>query len=324
MKKLLLAAVMMIAAPAFGASPTATLSAQIVPAPSGPPVPAAAQAAGFTTVAANWDFSQPLYANSANWYDCPTGTNLSLPWHGDGAGQSTVSCTDFNQANDGGVNVLRGHYSASNTVNTVVIMSTASSITGGAAIDFPNMYLEATFRIEGSYGGPANTGGPNAWWTWQRTTANPGPTEMDMTELLYASGGFGDAGVNQHNPGFSSPAPFYESFGTNNLPAGWSPTTYHTYGLLLTGDGATARYACDFVDNRLQGCVNTNEVPAQMSIRQFIISDMENKNPGQPQDTFMDTKYARVWSCSSWAGTMCNGSSLVTSTQDGQTLQYWH
>ena len=82
MKTLLLLAMMMIAAvPAFAAGPTATLQAQIVPVPAGGPgAPAVAQAAGFTTLAANFDFSQPAYATQSNWMDCSQ-TNNAVTWH---------------------------------------------------------------------------------------------------------------------------------------------------------------------------------------------------------------------------------------------------
>jgi hypothetical protein len=67
-KKLFFAA--MLVAPSLAYS--ADLTVQVVPAASSPAVPAGAQAAGFTTLAANYDFTQPL---PSNWLGCS-------PWDG--------------------------------------------------------------------------------------------------------------------------------------------------------------------------------------------------------------------------------------------------
>src|ERR1700761_1982291 len=79
-KKILLAALL---APvlAYGGSPSTDLSVQIVPAASPPPPPptnltppAPAQAAGFTTLAANYDFTGQTSdgVHPANWYQTIT------------------------------------------------------------------------------------------------------------------------------------------------------------------------------------------------------------------------------------------------------------
>jgi hypothetical protein len=68
-RTLLFATVLLAPSLAYSANPTADSGA-----------PAGALAAGFTTLAANYDFSQALYATQSNWLDC-NGTNDSLPWH---------------------------------------------------------------------------------------------------------------------------------------------------------------------------------------------------------------------------------------------------
>src|ERR1700730_16567866 len=79
-KKLFFMAALLAPGLAYGGNPSADLTGQIVPAGSGPPVPAPAAAAGFTTLAGNFDFSQPLYATQSNWLDCPTSSGNRMLW----------------------------------------------------------------------------------------------------------------------------------------------------------------------------------------------------------------------------------------------------
>jgi hypothetical protein len=67
-RKLFFAAMLLAPSLAYGAD----LTVQVVPAASSPAAPAGAQAAGFTTLAANYDFTQPL---PSNWLGCS-------PWDG--------------------------------------------------------------------------------------------------------------------------------------------------------------------------------------------------------------------------------------------------
>src|SRR5215475_4350042 len=67
-RELFYAAALLVPGLAYAGNPSADLSVQIVPAV--PQVPAGAQAAGFTTLAANYDFSQPKYASQSNYLTC--------------------------------------------------------------------------------------------------------------------------------------------------------------------------------------------------------------------------------------------------------------
>ncbi len=82
-KKLFFAAALLAPGLVYAADPSANLSVEIVPAGSDPAVPAQAAAAGFTTLAANFDFvnntmcvydgrSPACVAASptTNWLDC--------------------------------------------------------------------------------------------------------------------------------------------------------------------------------------------------------------------------------------------------------------
>src|ERR1700730_17424147 len=87
---------------ATGTSPPVTVPITIPS--SGPTPPAEAVAAGFTTLAANYDFSQPFYATQSNWLDC-TGalTGASVPsatWHWGNPGLRPSLPCNINQATD--------------------------------------------------------------------------------------------------------------------------------------------------------------------------------------------------------------------------------
>jgi len=117
------------------------------------------------------------------------------------------------------------------------------------------MYIETVARVARTYRTPQNSGGPNDVWTWSTLPAPTGGTyalEMDVFELYEDTGGFGNASFCSHNTGACDFN--WTSYGTNNLPAGWKPTDYHKYGMLLTSDGATEIYRCSFVDDIFQGC----------------------------------------------------------------------
>src|SRR6187200_3041948 len=86
---------------AYGANPTADLSVQIVPAGSAPTVPDPAQAAGFTTLSLNADFTQPFYATQSNWLACAGAADPQ--WWIGGAqtdGAHPPPCSSVRQAND--------------------------------------------------------------------------------------------------------------------------------------------------------------------------------------------------------------------------------
>src|SRR6266478_9018702 len=87
-KKLFFTAALLVPGLANGADPSATLPVQIVPSGSPRAIPAGAQAAGFTTLALDADFSLPFYATQSNWLDCAGATSPQWyrAWIGFGSG----------------------------------------------------------------------------------------------------------------------------------------------------------------------------------------------------------------------------------------------
>ena len=157
--------------------------------------------------------------------------------------------------------------------------------------------------------------------------------ELDYAELSAGAGGVGDAAV--HNWGNLNGAnDFIFSYSSNNLPSGYTVTSYHKYGFLFTSDGATASYACAFVDDINQGCISaaTLSSPDQYLWRNYLFVS-NGSNGGIAPDTALYVQYIHVFSCANWAlpagqpstaAHMCNGSTLFQGAQNGQSLTYWH
>jgi hypothetical protein len=328
MKKILfLMAVLLAPNLAYCANPSAHLSVQVVPAAS---VPAGAQAAGFTTLAANYDFSQSLYATQSNWLDC-TGGNDSLSWHagepGIGPG-SQVACNIFQGADPStGDTVMHFQYLASygsgivNGQTRWMGMETKDENTGFVNAAFNNFYVESVYRLGATNGDNAanQLDGPNGVWSWNSGSSG-GSFEFDFTELYADRNGYADAGAGLHGP--AGGGIFYTSYGSNNLPAGYSETAYHKYGALLTSDGSTHTYVCDFVDDIQQGpCFDMGISGGDTSMyttKAWLIVSMENHNVQPSANYDLYVKYIKVWTCS--AVTPCNGSTLFSSGN----LIYWH
>jgi hypothetical protein len=325
-KSLFFMAALLVPGLAYSGNPSANLPVQIVPAGSSPAVPAAAQAAGFATLAANWDFSQPAWAEpNTNWLDCAA-NNDALTFHVGSPGIPLMLPCNMHQATDPvtGDTVLNGQYLQSYNglgltgQQNQVAFQTYNIGTGHTSLSFPQFYVEVEQRVNAPYCGGHNSGGPTGFYTWG--VPDP-PLEMDFTELWMSDCGYGNAGFINHQNGATAG---WESFKSNNLPPGWVQTDYHRYGLLFTSDGSTSAYICGFVDDRLQYCGNANLSASQFTARNIIVYGVTDIAPPALADLNHYTRHFRVWSCSNWSSQQCNGSTLFSGTQDGVTLTYWH
>jgi hypothetical protein len=326
-KKLLFTAALLVPGLAYSANPTANLTVQVAPAGSGLAVPTEAAAAGFTTLAANFDFSQPFYATRSNWLDC-AGTNASLPWHVGAPGVDTsAGCTSIVQATDpltGQPAMFMPHTTTQDSGGGTGGWDAVQMIThwGNQADSvgtplFPNMYVEATYRDT------SNATGQNAGvWNWQSQTGVPGAIEFDYGEIY--NGGYTAAGTGNWGNGQAGGEFFNSNPGNNNLAPGFAPTNYHKYGGLITSDGATAIWNCLFVDDRLQKCINPRALSAQYQNKYWLVISNNATPVPVPVETDLWIKSIKVWTCPNWQTQMCNGSTLVTTTQSGVTWKYWH
>ena len=312
---------------AYAENPSADLSVQIVPA--GPQVPAGAQAAGFTTLAANYDFSQPKYASQSNYLTCGVlssnaGSVTTDFWQEvDGNGLSTMPC-DINQITDTGPN---------GDGSTVLELGWQPGYTGGGLPGlqqmhtrtiFPiNSYVEIMGRVQDTpdittypYEDPGNY---TLLWAWN----SPG-FEPDVNENFGPSN-WPPGGVGQGN---ANTAAMMHQWPSQAVVALWQAQfdvrQYHKFGLRLTGnssDGGTQAFCMDY-DGVRTSC-NTLGIPTGASAIRYnwLLTDGAICNSGTSQHSggtgFGDfscvvsrriayrVKYIRIWSCSSWQTGVC-------------------
>jgi hypothetical protein len=322
-----------ILAPSFAcaANPSANLSVQIVPPQSAPTpaVPTAAQNAGFTTLAANFDFSQPFYASQSNWLDCGN-TGGPQTWHSGEPGiPSGLPCNVFQGADPvtGDTTMiftyLQSYDGSGDGLAHNVSMQTTANNGGAGSLTFPNMYLEVVSRMDGIFsGGTFGSGVAEAVWTW---ATNSGPIEIDVWENSVCCGPNGISNGNADNWANKAPSGIrWANYSNNNLPAGYKITDYHKYGALLTSDGQTKTFVCLFVDDILQApCADmlVNDAAHYLE-RNWLIMSMGNADTAHAggHTYHMYNKSVRVYSCDRWQSAMCNGSTLFNSGG----LTYWH
>jgi hypothetical protein len=318
-----------------GTSPPVNLQITITPsAPPPPPppppggVPTQAANAGFSTLAYNFDFSQPQYGNpTTNWIDCSyPPTDGSKVWHQASPGVPSFRCdaTVFSQTTDQGFTVLDerwdsaddGKSSGNGSFNSIQTVTRQGTGQGGTpTAQFPNFFIETVYRIDALGSGSGVISGPDGVWTWQTGGSQ---WEWDIAELYGSSGGFGDECGQQctwvsYNAGIG---------GNQNIPSGWSPFNYHKYGMLVTSDGVNATYGCGWIDDVFQNCFNRGI----SNFPQWLIMWVggTGANATQLPTTNQYIQYVRVWSCAAWQTTQCNGSTLSSSTVNGAPFNYYH
>ncbi len=325
--------------PSLASGASAVLTVHV--APSGVPVEAAN--AGFTTLAGNYDFSSPAYADpNTNWLDCGDNNNTQI-WHTASPGIGSINCNIHQK-----VDTLDGSTVMSTVLDATAVASACSGFSSGdhrcsvsmmtqndssrvVTAGFPHHYMETVTRIEHTYSDTDDIPSGSVWeWWYPGATCG---TELDNVELSSDKGGFGNDGSPDYcDSGNNITA--WTSYAPNNtkIPSGWSPTAYHKYGMLDTSDGASTIYLCWFIDDVLQGCNNQGSNSGLQSqqyvARHFLVTTVYAAGDGVPfaGPRVQDTKYIRVWTCPTWTSTdssptgMCNGSTLFNSGG----LTYWH
>ncbi len=303
--------------------------------------PSQAVAAGFTTCAANFDFTastgtgwQPSqYAFSgnvsttANWLDCG-GSNSALPWH---SFVGSLPCSQTSIVTDPtyGGQVMDFNAPGGSTGQNIYLVNSTNFYSGPETPGFPNgMYWEATVRDDTNSG--QGGGGLYTWQVYQ--TAPALAFNIDM----YPNGN-GDQSSGAY-PTVPQPGGYYWSVSGGTcyivptpcntlIPPGWSSITYHKYGFLITTDGSTHMYGCAFIDGVLQGCDVGNNVTSgnsgEYAQRNFFIlqNDLYGTAPFSAVNQYV--KYIRVWTCANWATQQCNGSTLVNGPPP-LGLTYYH
>jgi hypothetical protein len=318
---------------AYAGSPSADLSVQIVPpAPPGiPAVPAGAKAAGFTTLAANYDFTIPfgqsgglptnwlgcaphdgavhswyqgIYSTSQNWPCAGRFTQVTDPLTGTMALQISWVGTDYNPECGG-----------SDCLNVAMMTTEDSSSGGSRTTTFPNAYFEIVYRAT-----PTTTNSPDsptsAFWQLQNSQYLVGfltGLELDHIEMYGAnlSGEYGSA-VHDWAGGGSggNPNQFVWHGARYTLGPSYDPSKYHTYAGRLTSDGSTRTAYCVYVDGSQYGCVGPWSMPGganEYANRNFLILNTGGDN----QSRQMYVQRITVWSCAQWQTQICNGTALT-------------
>jgi hypothetical protein len=260
LKKLFSAGALLVPVLAYAGNPTGDLSIQIVPAGSTPTVPAAAQAAGLTTLAYNADFSTSAYATKAS----PGSTNQAAGWLGCIGDPNYNSQHEFSLTSifsGGGCNVqqttdpdfagtvlniywLAGSDPSTSRFAQTQISSSPANGSASGGVNFPkNSYIEATFRAKTtlppgtpSYANAGPTfgvpGGTAQWWSGTYNADGAG-YEVDFMEPYWAWIGPSGHILDSAGGSLSGPQTYGFGFGTYDF------TQYHTWGTLQQWNGST-------------------------------------------------------------------------------------
>jgi hypothetical protein len=311
-KKLVFMAALLMPSLAYGANPTADLSVQIVPAVSAPAVPLPAQAAGFTTLAANYDFTQPFYATQSNWLGCKPLDGNDHQWFQGGVitGNPPSPCSAIRQANDPltgqpvlNMTWLPSYHTNADNNYTTGIQTVNDDLTHG--VSWPFGYYEFIYRVSRT-----GANGLTAAWTSPLNFNPENGIEYDTIEVFYSSS-LTDSCYHNWSNGNDVGCNWFPNTPSNL--SNFDATQYHKYAMRVSGDGRTAIYFCSYVDDIAQGCQRVNTTAAQLAGQRNFIQLNVGINCVVPcNNAFQEDMYVksvRVWSCSNWQGSSCPTSS---------------
>jgi hypothetical protein len=313
-KRLFFMGALLVPGLACGADPSAPLSVEVVTAGPAPAVPAPAAAAGFTTLAANYDFTTSFYATQSNWLGCDPNSSATKQWY---LGQwffTKFPPCNINQVFDAaaGSDVIRftwlPEYFATTQPNNHGMYISMLSHDNDRVTDYPYSYIEFTARIT-----PAVDKSYFALWTYSQVGAQDGngANEYDIVEIFGICDFCAKAGVFQWDAGGTVTETF------SGLPGGFDTTVYHKYAMRIKRTGNTIEM-CSYIDDILQGsCRNLpNPTTRQLNQRSILIigngtccGEGESNNTAVRTDLFV--KNIRMWSCATWQTTTCSGTALT-------------
>ncbi len=290
-----------------------------VPLGGGPTPPPGAVAAGFTTLAANYDFTQSL---PSNWIDClPSDGQVHQFYMGNAFLSPTQPCSTVTQVTDpvyGGL-ALRLHWdnTLDPTVDGGIIIFMTISHDKTRFTDFPqNYYLE--WRLRDDAVAP-NDGSPqDSVWFYSTGTflnSNNAPFEEDGYEY------YGTTTQNYNGASFPNGNGF-GWLGTNALPRALDITTYNTWAMRMTANvpsllanGCSYLYDANLTPVLINNpCKNHNNYPALNNRNILIVNHgpASVANAGQINNFNQYIRYIRLWSCANWRTTQCPGTPLLS------------
>jgi hypothetical protein len=342
-KQLFFTAALLVPGLAYGANPSADLSVQIVPAggtacdtgTNAPSIPAAAQAAGFTTCALYLDFTKGGYAaNTANYIN-ECGATIPHPIsgyfvddsNGNYLGLAACNRTTIATAPSGSQALLVSDRVTDKNNNHGMFSLSWPSPPGVPGPLGTQNYNEITFQLTGRTQ-PGSIGNPVIFAWWHRNdTSGPGPNgtnayiEYDDIEIY--RNGYSQMNAGQWNHGGADHSFIYFlNCGTNVslCPDNVDWTQVHRWGVLTTSDGSTQISVCGYLDGALKQCAQIVPTGTAAEIAdQFQKRDMNmnvwigNCSGGLclTEDINIYVLKMQMWECANWLTQTCPGTVLT-------------
>jgi hypothetical protein len=350
----------MLALVAFG-GPTVNFTVHVSPKSSGGvacdigpnytgSIPTAAQVAGFTHCAANYDFTTSFFSNKDTWFQCPdngsaqanNGTSTALFYWQHTGGGPDGPCSDINMITDGGSQVLDLTFTPTDFDNQVgggytnVVSRSGYNYPNSAGTWFPNgSYIESVDRVTAasyvsvSADNGALLGGPWEYGNSQLNVAGQCIIEFDWQEL-YKNQGANNGGTIEHCTGNFS-ARFWEPSG-QNIQSSYDATQYNTYGHLATQDTSGNLSVCLYLNGTPLSPTPCSSNPFVNGSSDSAINDQEsvimwsgaqnrNQSCGSTPNCIrptgnVDVLYKRItiWTCPGYKSTTngCAGTLLTS------------
>jgi hypothetical protein len=332
-KKLFFTATLLAPCLAYGAGPSADLSVQITPAGSGPPAPAQAQAAGFTSNVLKADFTVPgnSWSNPASYVvNCGAAASVAnqpSTWHFTffhwANSSERMPCTDTSIVTDpvsGGqvldAEIKASEYSGDLTVNNGAVLGFPSPAGLGVNTSWlPNeIYTKITLRLDSaSYNQGSNIHGLYDWWS-TTTAYGTAWVDIDVAEIAFGGGTSYCGGPNPSFYGQLNQADHTQPIQYSGaLCYSTDPTQYHTLEALTTSDEKTNLAFCEWFDGTFVGCKSPfsltydNGYAYNLRDRSTFLSVLTNGASSVSNDIHVYIKSMEIWTCANYTTSTCPG-----------------
>lgn len=312
---------------AYAANPSVDLPVTIVPSGSSPGnvTPQPAVAAGFNTLAIDFDFTQSSpWSDRSRWLRCHDGSGAANPllyqdWIGFG-GWQMPTCSNISQGTDPfGSLALHLHMDKpsvtamgcepTNCDNLVVLLTQVQTVdsAGNGNVLPSNVYVEVVGLTRTSDSSMSHLA--TDFWNYD----NGGGTEWDGVEWFGGNRGF----ATYHNNGSGNVQ-------MTNANEDLDQSAYHTYAWRVTSNGGSDGYFCSYLDGAPSSsspgnCISwhptsnqaANPAPATVQLLTGFVGCSGGAGPICPNSSIdVWVRRLRVWTCANVnSGAKCLSSS---------------
>lgn len=342
----------------FAASPSATLSVTVTPSGGGGgggacafgpnyngSIPAPAAVAGFNTCAANYDWTNGSnfttnghtynFSDISSWLDCAGAAN-PLWWVVSFIAGPHAPCSDFNMANDGGVNVIQMTLTPSDHANGIkdTTMQTTQQGSGNGTAALPTgfafpeeFYVEFKIRFVSA---DTNKNGGGVIADWWSVSATPNSPYMEYDFMEFGPFSNDGTGSNQDLTFFPEAHPV----NPNNV-SGYNHNNYNVFGERVTMDTSGNAAICFYVNGAQtvvtpqsgwtqSGNCAVGQWPATWHMNELLamlinMGPVDVSNPAMAGPLTANTQYFRLFTCAAGvppanaaAGFACAGSPITS------------